>query len=487
MLHTGPPVRPLTLPFAGAPRRAPAEPRVPPPESGLPFLAPRGPQTLELPPEVNPALAAVPFTDQPLRRVRTLDFTPGSEQRAPLPFVGGGAAAPPPGPKPDVGTALPFAARPQPQIPPPVHSPSPMFGWPPAPVLHEEEEAPEPRTLAPPPPAAGVESPVRDTLPPAAGAESSEPITLVPPAPRGAESPARDTLPPMAPVRSRDTLPPMAAMPAIPFAPAVPVGLGPPRPMETPTPTVGPSDPMAAPPWAAGLGPARGAGRTDSLSGEGPRDGKLGLFTLERDAEIQLAIWSGAAPLHATLAAHGTDELTWREHRRLRDAALREEAEAGGNAKAIAVHEAIEHARRGAPAPGLPSLDLAAYAEVRVVLKDADDEVAALAARGIDLARWEQDHRHYRRRLLKDPAFAEQLRAEIEAKSAPRTPSAGSAKTFDPRPEAASPARKGHESPSHDAERPPSKSRPRVRKMGRSPGSKETPNVLATPGKVRVA
>ncbi len=535
MLHTALPVRPQTLPFAGGARPSPASPpavppesglpfatprvsppesglpfmapRVPPPQSGAPLLVPRGPQTMELSPEANPVLAATPFPDRPFRRGRTLDLTPGTEVRAPLPFAGGDASAPLPGsPKHDVGAGLPFAARPP---APPVPSAAPVFGLPPAvvapaatpparvppavvspaamppamvppavpspaamppamvPLAHEEAE---PRTLVPPPPA-GAES-VADTLPPTAGAESAEPITLVPPAPRRAD------------ISARDTLPPAAALLQIPFgdeaaaaragtpyaaslrAPALPGGMGTPEPMGPPPPMVGPSDPTVTPPWAAGLGPARGAGRMDALSGSGPRESKLGLFSLERDAEIQLALWRGTAPLHETLAAHGTDELTWREHRRLRDAALREEAETGGNARAIAVHEAIERARHGAPPPVLPSLDLAAYAEVRVVLRDADDETAALAARGIDLARWQQDHRHYRRRLLKDPAFAEQLRAAIEAKASPAASSVATAGP--PRSATARPSRKGHESPHEDAGRTAAKSRARVRKMGGS-------------------
>ena len=218
---------------------------------------------------------------------------------------------------------------------------------------------------------------------------------------------------------------------------------------------------METPPWAPRIAPTRGLPGAEVAGSRGADDAKIGLYSLEKDAEIQLALWRGTAPLHETLAAHGTDELAWREHLRLRDAALRAEAEAGGNAKALAVHEAIERARQGPSGPFVPSLDLGAYAEVRLVLRDADDEGAALAARGIDVARWQQDHRHYRRRLLREPAFAEQLRAALEV----TTIAAGSAAE-----EAApAPPRSSHDkrkSTSRGAEKATGdKPRARVRKM----------------------
>lgn len=441
-LHTDLPSRTATLPFSE--RRPPATAEVPPernpalgalpagaaalrksvtlnlpPEqnpalSALPFGAP-GPRravTLDLPPEKNPALAALPFGAPGPRRAVTLDPSAMGPAREVLPF----AAAPAPV-SPSASAPIVFGAPPG-SAPAPRSAPAapPVFGMPPpAPVPAFRE----PETLAPPRFSAGDTMPPEPLLPPPpvagrfadTGASPSEvrgavdmgaeldPDTLVPPPP-GAAGP--DTLVPPPPV--------------IPPAPVLPGRVVLPGPMDSPTTMgMGHGDPRVPPPWAQGLASRTG----NDLAGAGrlparPLD-KLGLLPLDKDAAIHVALWEGAAPLHETLAKHGLDELTWREHRRLREKELREEAESGGNAKALAAHEALENARRPPPEKGVPALDLAMYAQVRAALEGAADEPAVLAARGIELARWEQDHRWYRAQLRKDPALAERFRAALEA------------------------------------------------------------------------
>jgi len=168
--------------------------------------------------------------------------------------------------------------------------------------------------------------------------------------------------------------------------------------------------PEAPPPWAE-----RGALRAETLQPLlHPIVDKVGLLPLATEAAIQLAIWDGAAPLREILAGHGLSELTWHEHRRRRDDEVRDEAAAGGNVKALAAHEAQEHAKR-AREPSEPVLELAAYARVRAALADAADEAGLLAARGIDLDVWERDHRIYRKRLRTDEGLTERFRAALEA------------------------------------------------------------------------
>lgn len=266
----------------------------------------------------------------------------------------------------------------------------------------------QPDTLVPPPrvdgPFPGAGAPPFETRGAADVGAEYDPDTLVPP-PRTAGTTGS--------AQGPDTLVPP---PVIPPAPVLPGRVVLPGPMDSPTTMgMGHGDPRVPPPWAQGLGsrtgsdPA-GAGRLPAR----PLD-KLGLLPMDKDAAIHVALWEGAAPLHETLAKHGLDELTWREHRRLREKELREEAESGGNAKALAAHEALENARRPRPEKGVPALDLAMYAQVRAALEGAADEPAVLAARGIELARWEQDHRWYRAQLRKDPALAERFRAALEA------------------------------------------------------------------------
>ncbi|MFO0588486.1 MAG: DUF2169 domain-containing protein [Polyangiaceae bacterium] len=476
MVQTGPLRRPMTLPF---PKSASAK------------------ATLDLPPEANPALAAMPFSD--LRRIKTLDVVPGTENKAPLPFSENKAPPlvpnkpPPPvaqtpafpgrratlpieegtfvGPAPrppgDPDGALPFTAtgalRALGRLPP---SPAPVPAAPWAPVRPRPIIVPE-----------DTES-VSDTLPPAEGAsagdtlppDAPDPPTL-PPGPPDVSGPI--TLVPRA-FGARDTLPPTAALPAIPFAPPAPLGLGDAASMGQRTTPVGPSSPMLAPqdsaappPWAAGLATSKS---TDRAALVGPRAAPtLGILPLEKDAALQVALWREDAKLHDVLAAHGVDEITWREHRRLRDEALKQEAESGGNERAAALHEAIEHARKGPPKKGAPSLDLAAYAAVRVVMRDADDEASVLRSRDIDPAAWEHDHRHYRKRILEDPAFAERFRALLETSARPQTEAAAAKPT--PASTAALPPKP-----------PRGKPRPPKRKMARSrPLGEPAPESAAPP------
>ena len=452
LVQTGPLKRPMTLPFPKSTKASPTA-------------------TLDLPPEVNPALAAMPFTD--LRRIKTLDVVPGAESKAPLPFsenkapplvenkppplvappsfperkatmplVEGTLVGPAPRPGGDPSGALPFTAtgalralRPDADAPwAPVR---------PRPVIVPEDTESVSDTL---PPAAGdtlpPDAPDPPTIPPAAPS-ISDPITLVPPA-HGA----------------RETLPPMAALPAIPFAKAASMGLGdaasmgqPTTPMGPPRPSEAPQDSAAPPPWAAGSAASKS---TDRAALVGPRSAPtLGILPLEKDAALQVALWREDAKLHDVLAAHGVDEITWREHRRLRDEALQREAESGGDERAAALHEAIERARKGPPDKRAPSLDLAAYAEVRFVMKDADDEASVLRSRDIDPATWERDHRHYRKRILEDQAFAERFRALLSA-AARSQPQAGASPS--------APAKKPAPAPKSPSKKP----RPTKRKMARS-------------------
>lgn len=173
--------------------------------------------------------------------------------------------------------------------------------------------------------------------------------------------------------------------------------------------------PRVPPPWIVSREPSEhGPFPGGERRAAGPAD-RIGLLSIDEDAAICLEIWDGGLPLPEALAKHGLDELRFREHRRLCDKELREEAEQGGSVKALAVHAAREKARQKRSTAREPALDLEAYAAVRAALLGAADEPAVLAARGIDLAKWEQDHRHYRERLRKDQALAERFRALFAA------------------------------------------------------------------------
>ncbi|MEZ4313085.1 MAG: DUF2169 domain-containing protein [Polyangiaceae bacterium] len=162
---------------------------------------------------------------------------------------------------------------------------------------------------------------------------------------------ARPRPPPRAPPlsRCRDTPAPLPAAAPAPAAgsPSLAVETLPlpssrrPRPLRPAPPrpprwTVGipvwitrdPAQPPHGPPPSPRATPLRALSPTDS-----PPVTTIGLLPVETDAALQIALWNAAAPLHEILATHGLDEVRWLEHRRLRDAELREEATSDGHEK----------------------------------------------------------------------------------------------------------------------------------------------------------
>ncbi|MBK8259151.1 MAG: DUF2169 domain-containing protein [Polyangiaceae bacterium] len=287
------------------------------------------------------------------------------------------------------------------------------------------------------------EPPVRPKTLPFAPAKSTNPPSSPPPAPRRFNRP---------PIEHTQTyiLPPEALQSVDPL-PADWGGTTPPSPepaaaQATTGPPVVNSDPMGAArsmdqgvdsaPWVA-RSIAAAEPHANVLPIAPPE--RVGLLSFEKDAAIQRALLAESSPLHTILHAHGVTELTWREHQRLRQAALRDEALAGGQVTALALHNALESARDPALAQNETAdenrLDLHVYARIRMILADADDQTHVLAVNGIDLAKWEQNHRHYRREARRKPALAQELAAAMEAaRNALHNPAAQPAKENRKRP-----------------------------------------------------
>jgi hypothetical protein len=177
-------------------------------------------------------------------------------------------------------------------------------------------------------------------------------------------------------------------------------------------PTV-PNEPShrSAPRAAGNVLPAR----PDPLPSVASTQEQGGLLPLPIDAAIQVEIWQGTVPLQEVLARHGVTEITWRERCRRWKVLLQAQSAAGKFEQAIAMHHALLKADRDRAETTEIPLSLEEYARIHAEIQHGGDDLAVLAARGLDLITWRGINRIFRKCLRADAALSKRYRDAKDA------------------------------------------------------------------------
>jgi hypothetical protein len=136
-------------------------------------------------------------------------------------------------------------------------------------------------------------------------------------------------------------------------------------------------------------------------------------LSLETYARVKAALWDEGASRDEVLRRHETTETAFREAERRWVDVIADEAKQGRAERALAVRAAIASAVEEGPAPveSEPSLD--EYAQIRVLLEDAEEIEPVLAARGLSVLAWRKLDATMRRRAQVDPALQKSLRGKL--------------------------------------------------------------------------
>ena len=180
------------------------------------------------------------------------------------------------------------------------------------------------------------------------------------------------------------------------------VGLDEPPPpaLPFPAPSWSPRDEEGAKPLAIPASPT-----PTPASASGP-------LSLERFAQIKVALREGTASRAALLAQQGLDEIAWSVEERRRAEELSADARAGKQDRVLALHAALRAA--GEQVSGeAQDLSIEDYVTLRAAIEESEDPAAVLAESALGAASFRRIHRAMTRRALTDPGFERALRERL--------------------------------------------------------------------------
>ncbi len=180
------------------------------------------------------------------------------------------------------------------------------------------------------------------------------------------------------------------------------VGLDEPPPpaLPFPAPSWSPRDEEGAKPLAIPASPT-----PTPASASGP-------LSLERFAQIKVALREGTASRAALLAQQGLDEIAWSVEERRRAEELSADARAGKQDRVLALHAALRAA--GEQVSGeAQDLSIEDYVTLRAAIEESEDPAAVLAESALGAASFRRIHRAMTRRALADPGFERALRERL--------------------------------------------------------------------------